>query len=235
MSRATQAGHRRTWTVTAIACLAMALATAAVADDGLPAVSPDGLQLQPSPNVRVLYMRPGATIKQYKRLALLDCFVEFAKDWQRQYNDQAQGLDQQVSTRDMDRIKAALAAEFRKVFTEELQTKGGYEIVDTAAPDVLVLRPAIINLAPTAPDILTSDISSTVVSSAGSMTLYLEFYDSVSNQIIARVVDPQADDEGTAMPANAVTNKVAADRILRRWADLLRKHLDAVRGQAASP
>ena len=59
-----------------------------------------------------------------------------------------------VSTRDMDRMKADVAAAFKKVFTEELQTKGGYEVVDTAAQDVLVLRPAIINLQVTAPDLL---------------------------------------------------------------------------------
>ena len=161
--------------------------------------------------------------------------VEFAKDWQKDYNDDRMGLSSRVSQKDMDRIKAGVAAEFKKIFTDELQTKGGYEIVDTAAPDVLVLRPAIINLVVTAPDLMTPDMSATVVESAGQMTLYLEFYDSVTSKIFARVIDPKADNRGMAQVANRVTNKAAADRILRDWAVKLRKHLDAAQGKAASP
>ena len=57
----------------------------------------------------------------------------------------------------MTKITTALAAEFKQVFTQELQANGGYAVV-----------------------------------------------------------------------ASSVTNKVAADQILRRWADTLRKHLEAV-------
>jgi hypothetical protein len=81
---------------------------------------------------------------------------------------------------------------------------------------------------------MTPDMSATVVSSAGQMTLYLELYDSMTNTLLARVIDPEADDNPLAQAANAVTNKMAADQILRRWADILRKHLDAVQTQAPS-
>jgi len=37
-----------------------------------------------------------------------------------------------------------------------------------------------------------------------------------------------ADDEGFAQRANRVTNKAAADRMLRHWAELLAKHLGNV-------
>jgi len=132
-------------------------------------------------------------------------------------------------------MKAALAAEFKKVFTDELQTKGGYQVVDTAAPDVLILRPAIVNLMVTAPDLMTADMSRTLVASAGQMTLYLELWDSATNTILARVMDPQADRGmgGMAQIADSVTNKAAADRILKAWAEKLRKHLDAVHGKTA--
>ena len=127
-----------------------------------------------------------------------------------------------------------LAEEFKKIFTQELQTKGHYQIVDVAAPDVLVLRPAIINLMVTAPDIMTPDMNSIIVSSAGQMTLYLELWDSVSKTILAREIDPQADQSSGGMGeiADGVTNQAAADIILKHWADLLRKHLDEVRGSS---
>jgi hypothetical protein len=49
-------------------------------------------------------------------------------------------------------------------------------------------------------------------------------YDSATSTLIARVIDPQEDDD-MAHVANRVTNKVAADRIIGEWADLLAKHL----------
>ena len=94
-----------------------------------------------------------------------------------------------------------------------------------------VLRPALINLAITAPDLQSPDMNRTIVQSAGQMTLYLELYDSVSNTLLARVVDPQADRRGFAQSANSATNKAAADRILRQWASALRLHLDAAQGK----
>ncbi|MDH5277374.1 MAG: DUF3313 domain-containing protein [Gammaproteobacteria bacterium] len=63
-------------------------------------------------------------------------------------------------------IAANAADEFRKIFTEELQDKGDYQVVDTAAPEVLVLRPAIINLAITAPDLQSPDMNRTIAQSA---------------------------------------------------------------------
>ncbi len=184
---------------------------------------------------RAVYLKPGATFDQYDRVAILDSYVEFAKDWQRDYNNNVAGLQGRVSTQDMDRTKAAVAAAFKKVFTEELQTKGGYQVVDTAAPDVLVLRPAIINLMVTAPDLMTTNINRTFVASAGQMTLYLELWDSATNTILARIMDAQADRGmgGMAEVASGPSNQAAANRILKRWAEKLRKHLDAAKGKTA--
>lgn len=204
-------------------------------DDQWPTTSPEGLQLQKHTRSGAVYVKPGATFSQYDRLALLDCYVQFAKDWQRDYNQDQPGLQGRVTQADMDRITSELAAEFRKVFTEELQTKGGYAIVDSAAPDVLVLRPAILNLIVTAPDLMTPDMGMTVVSSAGQMTLYLELWDSSTNTLLARAIDTEADDAPLAQVGNAVSNRQAADRILRRWADLLRQRLDQVRAQGVAP
>ena len=73
-----------------------------------------------------------------------------------------------------------------------------------------------------------------VVDSAGQMTLYLELFDSVSNTLLARVMDPKAD-RGMARAASGVSSKAAADRILPQWAVALRKHLDAAEGRASAP
>jgi hypothetical protein len=210
--------------------LALFFALTAVAKDKPPEVSKEGLHLVEHSDLRVVYKRPGATLEPYKRIALLDCFVEFRENWQRDYNSSVRGAGRRVTDKDADRIKQRVAEEFRKVFTKELETKGGYEIVDGEAADVLILRPAIINLDVASPGKMAPGMYATIVSSAGSMTLYLELYDGKSNEMIAKVMDSRAArSPGGASLGNSVSNKAEADRILRRWADVLRDHLDAAR------
>lgn len=213
---------------TAWLCLVLttAFATTAFAKDHLPEVSDDGLHLIKDAKVKVAYSKPGASFADFDKLLLLDCFVEFKDGWQRSYNLEKVGLSGRIDDKDMEKIKKSVADEFRKVFTAELRDKGGYELVEEAGPGVLILRPAIINLDPMAPDV-TPSYHRTIVSSAGSMALYMEFYDGANNEIIARVADPREDKFGGL--ANKITNKQAADRILRHWAKLLREALDDVR------
>jgi hypothetical protein len=221
----------RPFVAAALATAALALAPMAptAAKDEPPQVSPEGLQLQKSTKTRLVYVKPGATFNQYDKVGILDCYVEFEKDWQKDYNRSVVGIEGRVSDQDVERMKADLAKEFKKVFSEELQKNGGYQVVDAPAPDVLVLRPALINVEVNAPDLMTPGIHDTIVNSAGQATLYLELWDSATNTILARIMDAKADDEGIPERANRATNQAAADRIMREWADELRKHLDAVR------
>jgi hypothetical protein len=212
----------------------VAPAGALAAKDPPPQVSPEGLQLTKSTKNRLVYVKPGATFSQYNRFAILDPLVEFEKDWQKDYNRSRTGLEGRVSDADVEKMKGRLAAEFKKIFTDELQGKGGYTVVNEAAPDVLVLRPALLNVEVNAPDVMTAGIEHTVVRSAGQMTLYLELWDSATNTLLARVMDAQADPDTMAQMGGSVTNKAAADRILRGWAKELRERLDDVKAKPAS-
>ena len=195
--------------------------------------SHDGLELVKKDRSTALYVRPGASLAQYDRVAILDCPVAFRKNWERDQNRE-RNFEERISKQDMERIKKALSEEFLKIFKRELQDEGGYTVVDTGGEDVLVLRPAIINLDVSAPDKMTPGMSETFTTSAVAMTLYLELYDSVSSQILARYVHADGDREGTMQVANRVTNKAAADRILTRWADRLRKGLDDAHREAGA-
>ena len=221
----------------AITCASLVLvsAPALAAKDPPPQVSPEGLQLTKSTKNRLVYVKPGATFSQYGRLAILDPLVEFEKDWQKDYNRSRSGLEGRVSDADVEKMKERLGAEFKKIFIAELQGEGGYQVVDVAGPDVLVLRPALLNVEVNAPDVMTSGIEHTVVRSAGQMTLFLELWDSASNTLLARVMDAQADPDTMNQMGGSVTNKAAADRILRKWAKELRERLDEVRAKPSSP
>jgi hypothetical protein len=196
------------------------------ARDSFPDATDDGLTRVDAKKADAVYWREGATLDQYSRILLLDCEVSFRKNWARDHNRESRTLDGRVSDRDVMRIKSELAEEFGSVFREELSEDGGFELVDELANDVLVLRPAIVNLDVTAPDLRTASMTRSFVESAGQMTLILEFYDGVTGDIIGRVIDDREDTrKGFAQRADSVTNRAAADRILKSWASSLREAL----------
>jgi len=202
----------------------------------LPEVDNHGLHLVHDSKLKAVYLKPGAEFSGYKRVKILDSYVAFRKHWRRDHNE-TNPLS--VSSSDMDKIKKLVAEEFHKVFVKELE-KGGYSVVDETGDDVLLLRPAIINLDVEAPDTMSAGMNRTFAASAGSMTLYLELYDSAASDLIATVVDPEvARDYGRFMAQNRVTNLQAADEILKKWADTLRDYLDHAHktagGGAAGP
>jgi hypothetical protein len=203
--------------------------SAAAAKKSLPEVSPEGLKLVPKTKASAVYLREGAEFSSYTKVAILDCYVAFRKDWKRDQND---GLNRfKVDDSDVTRIKTELAEEFKKVFAAQLSEKG-QTVVTTGGTGVLVLRPAIINLDVTAPDTMDPG-SHTFSASAGSATLYLELFDGVSGELLARVVDAEeAGDYGVATVRNSVTNRADAQRMLRKWADALGAYLQNARASA---
>jgi hypothetical protein len=231
--------HKPAQSLFAIAALCTGLALLCparlAASEPPPEVTKDGLHLYKQTKERLAYVRPGATFTQYKRVAILDCYVEFSKQWVKDYNSKERDLSRQIRDSDLDRGKKMLQSDFKKVFTDELQQGGRYQVTDAAGPDVLVLRPALINIQVSAPDLMSPDRSRTYVQSAGTMTIYLELWDSASNTILARVMDGKADPSSYTQPASSVSNQAAAERMMRGWADELRSRLDLVRGADVAP
>lgn len=213
----------------ALACVLALPASLAAQSDDIPQVTKDGLVLVPDSNLALVYAEPGASLAGYKRVQLLDAYVAFKKNWERdQRSRSADPLS--LTSRDVERIRNDLAGLFRTVFTEVL-TEGGYAVVDESGDDVLLVRPAIINLDINAPDTRRASRSQVYAASAGEMTLYVELYDSVTSDLLAQAVDRRVDRENDNFYTwtNSVTNRVAAERILKGWAGILLKALDEAR------
>jgi len=215
--------------------LALVCSVGLAANEPPPEVTKDGLHLYKQTKQRIAYVKPGATFTQYKQLALLDCYVEFSKQWVEDYNRDQSDPSRRIRDSDLDRARKALQGDFKKIFTEELQQGGRYQVTDSSGPDVLVLRPALINIQVSAPDLMSPGRSATFVQSAGTMTIYLELWDSASNTILARVMDAEIDPSAYGQRSSSVTNWAAADRMMRSWADELRSRLDLVRGKDVTP
>jgi len=191
----------------------------------------DGLVLVPERKVYSAYIDPEADLGIYSKIMIMDCYVAFRKDWQR--DTKRTGSRVSVSSSDMDRIKTGVAELLQEVFAEELGKKGGYEIVDTAGDDVLLVRPAIIDLDVAAPDTMTAGRTRTYTTTAGAATLFIELYDSVTGDILARAADrKEARTTGGYLSySNRVTNTADARRMMRKWAVMLRERLDEFHGK----
>ena len=202
----------------AVSCLSMAA-------DELPEVTVDGLHHVKDSKLAVVYAQPGADLSQYRRVYLTDAYVAFKKNWKRSQNRSG---SQRVSASDMEKIKTELASLFREVFTETLQ-EGGYELATERAEDVLIVKPAIINLYIVAADV-SAGISHTYTETAGEMTLYVELYDSITDDLIAKALDRELGREtGYFQWRNRGTNRAAARRIVKAWANVLKEGLDEAR------
>ena len=95
-------------------CAGLALFPAAfAAKEPPPEVSKDGLHLYKQTKERLAYVRPGATFTQYKKVAILDCYVEFSKDWVNDYNRDQRDPSRRIRDSDLARAKTALQKDFK--------------------------------------------------------------------------------------------------------------------------
>jgi len=70
---------------------------------------------------------------------------------------------------------------------------------------------------------------------SGSRDKTVKLWDSATNTVLARIMDARADSNSFAQRSSSVTNRAAADRLMRSWANELRKRLDIVTGQGKTP
>ena len=205
---------------------------AAVAED---ADNWDGLvQVKPK-RVDAAYLLPGADFRPYTKLMIDPVEVAFQKDWAKNYNRDATTLSQRLTQEDIDRISKAARDNFTEVFTEEYK-KAGLEIVTAPGPDVLRVRPGVVNLYITAPDTMTSGRSRTFTTEAGQATLFLEVRDSTSGALLGRALDQRATrNTGRVQISNSVTNLSDFRVLFKQWADISIKGFQELREMSPVP
>lgn len=161
--------------------LALWLFVPAPAMHRLPEVTHDGLRRVHKSKFAVAYVKPGADLDRYDKFIILEPSVSFKKGWQRAHP--------QMRAVEMKRVGESFARNFLKAFTKELEEKAGYVVVDQPAEDVLMLKPTVVDLDVTASKQPGSNSVTRYTASSGSTILYLEVYNAVSGEVLARVLD----------------------------------------------
>jgi hypothetical protein len=206
--------------------LACFVVTPVWAKKDLPLVNDEGMELVENSDLATVYADPGADLSIYKRIILLDATVAFKKNWKR---DQNRGNPLRVKDKDMIKIQEEVASLFQEVFTQEL-IDGGYAMADEPGEDVLLVKPAIVDLDVAAPDITSSTRTRSFSESAGGMTLNLELFDSITNDKIVKATDRRRDPRlGYMEWRTSVSNRADAKRMMVSWAKGLTFTLDEAR------
>ncbi len=123
---------------------------------------------------------------------------------------------------------AGIRQRFRQAFEDQIA--GDYEIVQAAGDDVLLIRASLVDMKVNRGiGGYTGRGRTASLVTAGQLTLFMEFSDSVTGEVLARAADQErpADEPFAGEDASWQEVRAAADR----WAGLLRNFLDArVRG-----
>lgn len=192
----------------------------------------DGLTVKKVSRSSETQVKEGVDWDGYTSYQLAPAEVSFRENWKRDYNREERDLSMKVSDKDMVRIKNGVAKIVDDKFDDALKDKAGLEKVSQPDASTLLLKPVVVNLDVTAPDINSATRTTTYVRSAGSATLVLEVYDAVSGGILARYMDAREDPEnGYADWANRASNKAAANQMASRWAKNMVEGLDKLRAE----
>ncbi len=208
------------------------MACAAIAQDsghwdGLVEVKPKRLD--------AAYLLPGADFRPYTKLMLDPVEVAFQKDWAKNYNRDAATLSQRLDQSDIDKIAQAARDGFTEVFNEAYQ-KAGLEVVTAAGPDVLRVRPGVVDLYVTAPDKMTAGMSRTYTMESGQATLFVELRDSSTGALLGRGLDKRATrNTGRVQISNSVTNLSDFKALFKQWADISVKGFNDLRSMSPVP
>jgi hypothetical protein len=184
-----------------------------------------GLELVTSKNVGALYRRPDIDTSAYSKIIILEPVVEFSKNWNpRNYGNFG------LTAAQVTKIRFDLAEMAKSVFAKVL-SDGGYEIVTGLGDGVLAITPNIINVFINAPDVPTAGRSRTYTMDAGSATLALQLNDPVTGTLLAVAYDQRRSGSSTMQWTTSVSNRAAAETMLRGWAEQLKRELDAARAK----
>jgi hypothetical protein len=191
------------------------------------AMSYDGLQPVQVKGLALAYKRPEATLSAYKRIRIDPVDVRFHKSWK----PTAAGSRIPLSAAAREEIRTGLAKLVHEQFVKALADKGRYPVVNESGADVLRVGIHVVDLYVNAPESASSSPSNTFAMSAGSMTLFLELFDSESGQILARVVDRREGRSSSLLAmAGQVSNVAEAENIAAAWARIMRDAFDRAHG-----
>jgi hypothetical protein len=194
----------------------------------VPEVTGEGLARVKDSQADLIYLLPGAQLAGYNKVVLLPSWIAFRKNWQSTIN--ANWSLNQITGQDMQEMIEEVKKLLTEEFTAEL-VKSGYVVVKESGPDVLAVKPSIVNLDVYAPEPAhtAGTFAKIYIAQSGEATLVLELFDSVTEQLLVRAYDHQFfgdADKLPRLPRTHYTNINDFRNTFGSWAKMLVKELD---------
>ena len=128
-----------------------------------------------------------------------------------------------------DADRARLEEEVGTVFDDELSQSIRFTATDKPGDNVLIIRGGLHDIVSRVPPQLVGR-GEIFISSVGEATLILEVVDSMSGEVLARMVERRAAQRpgGNMVVANSVTTWAEVRRMARNWASRLKDGLDSL-------
>jgi len=179
----------RSWLSLVVGVALLAGASIAAAQSGTVAPGSQGLVKVRSSLFDQVSVRPDVDFRRYTRIMIDPTQVTLAVNWLHNLNTPPLAIMRRTTSQDADQIVDQARNGFASTIAETI-TRAGYEIVSTPGPDVLRLSPSIANLSVNAPATLTNaPLTRVYTVSAGDASLGLDVRDSMSGELLGRVVD----------------------------------------------
>jgi hypothetical protein len=204
-----------------VVCAALAGCTATPPNSD---ISEDGLQRVEISLFDELYVAPGVSLANYKRVMIDPVEINFKKDWRKQHPD--------LSNRDFEVFRGELARLLHEKLVTEL-AHGGYTIAESPDKDVMRLSPSIEQADFAGPE--PAGDKKTLAYTDGEMTLHVKGFDGPSGALIARAKDYEEDDERRMLErADRITAYHNAQKMFTKWAEALRSAMDVAKVRAGA-
>ncbi|MGE0623623.1 MAG: DUF3313 family protein [Pseudomonadales bacterium] len=175
----------------------------------------DGLALVPDTLMDRVWIRPGYTLSDYRKVILESARIQFRPATR----TTADGLQSPVTQFPLSAAqRQEIGALVGEAFTRSL-TRLTLEQVTEAGADVLRVRGTLLDL-----DVRpTGDARAPYrVDSLGQLTFVVELIDSQTDTVLLRAVDTRsARLPGQTYPSETATQRPPVRRVIERWADLL--------------
>ncbi len=204
---------------------------------GKDSTTPDGLHRVLWEPFRSTYVRPGASLQGYSGLRLEEVTIRYkAPPSQRRKGFSGDAFKTNYAL--PPSMVATFKRHFHETFVRELSQSTAFTVAETTGPEVLVLRPRIVDLQVTVPpDRHVNADERVFTDSAGRMTLVLDVVDPKTGKAIVRVgqARPIEMADGGWYKSDATSNWMTVRRIFRRWAADLRRQLDKYHAMPSLP
>jgi hypothetical protein len=193
-------------------------------------MSSDGMVMVQSTSFDEFYLRPKTDLASYRKLIIEPAQVAMHKGWLKSVNathDVTRWITPMEVRRIVDGANVAMNSAVATAFKGK-----GYEVTSSAGPGVLRLSPSVPDLWVNAPAIEPYDPARYASVDSGDATLILEARDSVSGELLARVVDRRTARQTFRLnQTTTASNEFWFETMFERWATNCAKEFEAVQVQ----